>query len=257
MLDPLPFADIPGVLTAHFNAIAGLDTYKDVDRIILIGRPIPGSDDLEHLTGALLGKEVQGSYATEDRAVRMHDGSSGSVRVLAHTDPSAELVRAAICDDELIQAMGRGRGVNRTGANPLDVHILADVALPLVHDTVTAWDMVAPDIFQKMLLAGLAVDSPADAAVLHPAMFANFEQTKKQFQRGLFKGQTSYKDPIREMSLKSAAYRRSGRGRGWQRAWWVEGLASDAGARARIEQVVGELAHWRTGQMPNRLSRCA
>ena len=71
------------------------------------------------------------------------------------------------------------------------------------------------------------------------------EQAKKQFQRGLFKGQTSYKDPIREMSLKSAAYRRPGRGRGWQQAWWLDALVSEDQARRLIETSIGPLAGWR------------
>ena len=70
---------------------------------------------------------------------------------------------------KLEQAVGRGRGVNRTADNPLEVHVLADVALPLVHDQVLAWETVAPDLVQRMLLAGMAVDSPSDAAALHPA----------------------------------------------------------------------------------------
>ena len=81
--------------------------------------------------------------------------------MIEHQDAEAELLRAAICDDELIQAIGRGRGINRTAADPLEVHVLADVALPLVHDRVLAWETVAPDIVQRMLLAGVAVDSPA------------------------------------------------------------------------------------------------
>ena len=147
----------------------------------------------------------------------------------------------AVSDD----AVGRGRGVNRTAATPLDVHILADVALPLVHDTVSAWELVAPDVFQKMLLAGVAVDSPADAVALHPDQFGTANQAKLVFQRAGFKGQTSYKDPIREMTLKSAAYRRPGRGRGWQQAWWLDALVSEDQARRLVEASIGPLAGWR------------
>ncbi len=236
------FADIPGVETAHYNAIAGLDGYKAVDQIILVGRPLPNPDDLAKLCGGLLGKEIEGRYYRDLAGVRMRDGSSLGVRVLGHSDPTGDLIRAAVCDDELIQAVGRGRGVNRTSENPLDVHILADVVLPLEHDEVTTWDLVAPNLFQKMVLAGLAVDSPADAAVLHPELFRNAEQAKKQFGRGGFKGQTSYKDPITGMSLKSAAYRRAGRGRGWQRAWWISG--SSPVALALMEAKLGPLADW-------------
>ena len=239
------FLGIPGVMTAHYNAIAGLDGYKNVSRIILVGRPLPGSSDLAKLAGGLLGQDIGGRYMSDLKAVRMRDGSSRTIRVLGHSDPTGDLIQAAICDDELIQAVGRGRGVNRTAATPLDVHILADVALPLVHDTVSAWELVAPDVFQKMLLAGVAVDSPADAVALHPELFGTANQAKLVFQRAGFKGQTSYKDPIREMTLKSAAYRRSGRGRGWQQAWWLTALVSEDQARRLVETSIGPLAGWR------------
>ena len=45
------------------------------------------------------------------------------------------------------------------------------------------------------------------------------------------------------MSLKSAAYRRTGRGRSWQRAWWIDGAADEA--KAMLERAIGPLAEWR------------
>lgn len=152
------------------------------------------------------------------------------------------MLRAAICDDEVSQAIGRGRGVNRTAANPLEVHVLADLALPLLHDQVSCWDIEAPDVLQRMLLAGLAVDSPTDAAAVHPLLFSSSEQAKSSFRRA-FKGQIPIRDLYREMTLKSAAYRRPGKGRGWQRAWWIDGSAEEA--KAALEHAVGPLAEWR------------
>ena len=35
------FAGIPGVETGHFNAIAGLDVYRDVRLLVVVGRPLP------------------------------------------------------------------------------------------------------------------------------------------------------------------------------------------------------------------------
>lgn len=109
----------------------------------------------------------------------MRDGSRLAVSAIEHENPDAEVLRLAVCADEVMQAIVRGRCVNRTAANPLEVQVLADETLPLVHDRVVAWDALMPDIFQRMLLAGCAVDSPADAAALHPAIFQNVEQAKK------------------------------------------------------------------------------
>ena len=238
------FAGIAGVSVAHFNAIAGLDAFRDIDLLIVIGRPLPSQTDLHPLSGAFFGHEPSGRYRSGIRSILMRDGSSRGVKVVAHEDSRAELLRAAICDDEVLQAVGRGRGVNRTAADPLEVHILANVALPLVHDELQDWSMVCPDIVQRMLLAGLAVDSPADAALLHPKLFPNVERAKKAFQRGAFGGHFPIRNIYREMSLKSGAYRKGGKGRSWQRAWWIDGTSGQA--RALLEAAVGPLAEWQT-----------
>lgn len=237
------FAGIPGVETAHFNAIAGLDRYGDVGLLMVIGRPLPSTADLASPCASLFGHLPQGRYHTDIAAVHLRNGRSAIIRTLTHVEPDAELLRAAICDDEVIQAIGRGRGVNRTDQNPLEVQVLADVALPLIHHRVLAWAMAKPDLFQRMLLAGLAVDSPADAAAMHPDLFATVAAAEHMFSRAGFNRQNPIRDTYREMAVKSAAYRRPGRGRSWQRASWISGSEDDA--RKILEQSLGSVADWR------------
>lgn len=93
-----------------------------------------------------------------------------------------------------MQALGRGRGINRKSDNPLEVRVLADVVLPVAYDRVIAWEAVCPDAIQRKLLAGVALDSPVDAARLHPKMFLNAEQTKKAYQRAAFGGHFPIRD---------------------------------------------------------------
>ncbi|TNE57496.1 MAG: hypothetical protein EP341_04015 [Sphingomonadales bacterium] len=238
------FDGIPNVEVAHFNAVAGLDCYKDVAMLISIGRPLPPSTELEALVGAYFDHVPAGRYRKDRTGIRMRGGALRGIEVIHHEDERAETLRAAICDDELTQVLGRGRGVNRGSEDPLEVHVLTDVALPLVYDRLTHWDLERPDILQQMLLAGMAVDSPADAAALHSGLFGGEKQAQKQFERAAFKRQTPIKTSYREMSLKSAAYRRSGRGRGWQRVWWLE--RDDADVRAMLESAFGVLGGWRS-----------
>lgn len=239
------FADIPGVNAAHFNAIAGLDCYKDVSILISIGRPLPASQEVEDLASIYFGTACTGAYEKALVGVHMREGSPRALRITRHTDVQAETLRAAICDDELIQVIGRGRGVNRTAKTPLEVHLLADVALPLIYDSIRSWSSERPSIFQRMLLAGLATDSPTDALKLHPNLFLSADQAKMQFRNtGLFKGQTPISNLYREMTLKSAAYRRLGRGHGWQRCWWIEGNAETV--RGMLERRLGAQIDWRT-----------
>ena len=61
----------------------------------------------------------------------MRAGNGVAVEGPYHPDPRAEAVRRAICEAQLVQAIGRGRGVNRTDANPLQIDILTNAVLPL------------------------------------------------------------------------------------------------------------------------------
>ncbi len=236
------FAEIPDVEVAHYNAVAGLDVWGDISCLFLIGRPLPSSVELREMTGALLDRSVDGKYAASDTGILTEAGRKASVAAIRHTDPSAEILRAAICDDEVMQALGRGRGINRTKHNPLEVHLMADVVLPLGYDKVVTWETVCPDVVQRMLLKGLAVDSPADAARLQPWLFGDEKQAQKAFERAGFKRHFPIGISYREMSLKSAAYRRPGRGRGWQTALWISGSANEA--RVNFEAAIGPVAEW-------------
>lgn len=236
------FARIPGVSTGHFKAIAGLDVFKDVALLIVIGRPLPGNDDIGHLTSAYLGHMPKGQYQKVRRGLLMRDGLRRAVSVIEHEDPQGELMRAAVCDDEVIQAIGRGRGVNRTSSNPLEVQVLADIALPMVHNRVVVWDSVKPDVMQRMLMAGIAVDSPADAAALHPGLFETSSAADHALRRAGFNRQNPIDNPYREMAVKSARYHRGGRGQSWQRAWWIAG--PEAHARGLLERALGAAVRW-------------
>ena len=75
-------------------------------------------------------------YPRVARGIRMRDGTGRRVEGNQHPDPRAEAVRWAICEAELIQAIGRGRGVNRTADNPLQIDILTNVCLPIEVDEI-------------------------------------------------------------------------------------------------------------------------
>ncbi len=210
------FAALPGVETAHYNAVAGLDGWGDISALFLIGRLLPQSDELCAMTGAIFDHSAQGEYSGVPIGFVTETGRASAIRAIRHTDPSAEILRGAICDDEVMQVLGRGRGGNRTASNPLEVHLLADVLVPVAYQRVQAWDAVCPDILQQMLLAGLAVEIPADAARLHPGLFGTAKSAEHHFARTGFNPQNPISDIYREMGLKSAKYRLGGRGRGWQ-----------------------------------------
>src|SRR5262249_1178972 len=118
------------IFVEHFNAIAGLDNFKDVRLLILIGRVIPGPEVAETDAGGLSGAQPQKLphgkwYRKVRRGIRRPDGSGVAVDCDEHPDPMAEMVRFQLCECEMVQAIGRGRGINRTAETPLDIDIVA------------------------------------------------------------------------------------------------------------------------------------
>jgi len=67
-----------GIMVEHYNNISGLDRYKDVRRLILIGRTIPSPVTVEAYAGALTGAEplkMVNWYEPVTRGIRLADGN--------------------------------------------------------------------------------------------------------------------------------------------------------------------------------------
>lgn len=89
------------------------------------------------------------------------------------------------------------------------------------------------------------MDSPANAARLHPGLSGTAKSAAHQFARTGFNPQNPIRDTYREMGVKSASYRLGGKGRRWQKAFWIGGSEGDA--RARLEAAIGLVAGWTPG----------
>ena len=129
----------------HFGALRGLDELRDVRGLIVVGRPMEGPGGVERIAGALSGRAVEAVagdwYPAEVVQLRARDGSLATVEADRHPDPLAEAVRASIAEGELLQSIGRARGVNRTKADPIEVVLLTNVPVPgLPIDELRQWD---------------------------------------------------------------------------------------------------------------------
>ena len=106
----------------HFGALRGLDELRDVRGLIVVGRPMASPGEVERIAGALSGRAVEAVagdwYPAEIVQLRARDGSVATVEADRHPDPLAEAVRASIAEGELLQSIGRARGLNRTEADP-------------------------------------------------------------------------------------------------------------------------------------------
>jgi hypothetical protein len=112
--------------------------------------------------------------------IRLKDGTVKGVMVDRHPDRQGEVLRWQVCEAGLIQAIGRGRGVNRTTEMPLDVDILSDVALPLDMDLVEDWTW--PSKAWEAAQEGIWFDSPSDLAKAWPNLWTN-EMAAKDWRR--------------------------------------------------------------------------
>ena len=95
------------------------------------------------------------------------------------------MIRQAVTEAAVIQAVGRVRGVNRTAANSVEVFmILSDTVVPgLPVDEVVEFADIEPDAIDQMIARGLVPQMPTDAAKLYPDLFPSRDAAKKAYQR--------------------------------------------------------------------------
>jgi putative DNA primase/helicase len=180
------------VALAHFNATAGLNAWQDVELLIVIGRTEPSPRTVERIARALFGCEVreiepnehgQVWYPRVPIGIRMRDGRAAVVLSNQHPDWRVELIRWLVCEAELVQAIGRGRGVRRTTMNPLQVEILCSIPLPIEVDEVTSWDDAQPSLARVMRARGAVPTSYGDMARAYPDLFPSGDAARMALRR--------------------------------------------------------------------------
>jgi len=235
----------PEIATEHFNAISGVDEHKHVRLLMTIGRTQPGPEAVEEDAGALSGVEPVKAAVTPNqsrwydkvtRGIRMRDGTGVAVVCDQHPDPLAEDVRWQVCEGELVQAIGRGRGVNRTAETPLAVDILGDVVLPVTVDEVQEW--AAPGLEVEMVAEGIWLESPTDMSKAWPDDWATPMAAKNWLREHtvLF----PLIDTYSQGKVHRVRYQHPGERQKWRLAWVDPAVVPDA--RAWLESRLGPLA---------------
>jgi putative DNA primase/helicase len=210
----------PNVELAHFNAITGLNAWQDVALVIVIGRTEPSPRTVERIARAIFRADVveiepdsagEIKYPLVTRGIRLRDGRGIAVRGPQHPDESVEIVRWAICEAELVQAIGRGRGIRRTEANPLAIDIITNIVLPIEVDELTTWDDIQPTLAKVMWARGAVPMSFGDMAASYPDLFPSRDAAQKALNREN-PGQTSIESYLLDVcpGFQSITYRRAG-----------------------------------------------
>jgi putative DNA primase/helicase len=105
-----------------------------------------------------------------------------------HDDPVAEAIRWSICEGELIQAIGRGRGVNRSAADPLQIDLLTDVVLPVTVNELLDWQNLVPTRRDIMASRGVVLDNAADMARCFPDLWESADAARQDRRRSVTNG---------------------------------------------------------------------
>jgi putative DNA primase/helicase len=127
----------------HFKNHSGENKWRDVPGLMTIGRTEPGVREVERIARALFGVDIAeiepdtrgvAMWPVADGRIMLRNGTSVAVESSRHPDPHVDEARQQICEAELMQAIGRGRGDDRTEDNQLQIDILTNVPLPIVAD---------------------------------------------------------------------------------------------------------------------------
>jgi hypothetical protein len=180
------FFDIPGVETTHFGMVEGIDRWKDVDVLIMIGRPLPKTRDIENMAAAVTGRPIKaGELLVHEGKVLNGRLAGRTIKRRVYANAEADAIRQAVTEAAIEQVIGRCRGINRTAANPCEVYlVLDDVVLPnqMLTEALDISD-IEPDAIDLMLAAGIEPELPTDAAKLFPGLFPSREAAKKAYHR--------------------------------------------------------------------------
>jgi putative DNA primase/helicase len=236
---------------AHFNAVAGRDEWRNVSAIVVVGRTQPPPKAIEQIAGALTGvapNALEGWYPGGDifRQRRTDDG----VQLIldeadAHPDPMCERIRSRIAEGEVMQAIGRGRGVSRDQECPLALFVLTDVALPLPIDDTLADELIFHPTPEDLMLAegGVAFEDGSAAALAYPELWKSPEAARAAMHRAssvTFPYKDSYiGDCNAAFRLRTAIYQRRGNGQRRARATIDMLIVSDP--QAELERLLGPL----------------
>ena len=206
---------------AHHNDVAGRDEWKDVRGLIVAGRTQPRVDGVERIAGALTGRHHaiptadDGYYGQRMEAFHSTSGDTVSIPVDTAGNSIAESVRRSICESQVEQIIGRARGVNRTEADPVEIHVLTNVQLESEVTELREWEKLNL-IDRKFAESGVHLTSIGDLATIH-SVKANTLKVAKQRM-----GTKRYIESLYGSvpNLQMATYQRKGAGNSKQEAYY-------------------------------------
>lgn len=230
------------VVLAHFNAVRGVDAWKDCDVAVIVGRNEPPVAAVEGIGRALHHDapnplHLPGEWTVERRGYRLTSGSKG-VDTVVHRDRRIQAVLEQMRECESVQAIDRLRLVHAT--EPKLVYVLSNIPLDLDVDELRTWGeiMHGTRLEQAWDRGHGVLPLSADwLAARHPDLWPSEGAAKKDVQRwGAKKGQISNGVFIRNLSPLAYQYKRPS-----ARSWSVclSTLTSAGEVQAELKRLLG------------------
>jgi putative DNA primase/helicase len=168
-----------------------------------------------------------------------------------HPDPVCEAIRWRICEGELMQAIGRARGVNRSADDPVDIDILADVCLPVTLNEFGIWQ--EPSTLWESAAQGVVLTNRSDMVKCFPEIWPNGSAARRAlegFSASYAFGEKSGSKffiglPIKD--FEPVFYQPTGQGMQKRHGYFLLALVPDP--RAWLEQRLGPLASFEKVEM--------
>lgn len=164
------FSVPPTWKTAHFGNVRGIDEYKDLDTIAIVGTYLPPIQAVEDEAAALAARLPEtrvfsGAYINAERPFRLRNGEARA-SIWAHPDPFVQRVLEQQREAEMLQAVDRLRLVHSSSVKP--VFIISNVPVDLtVDETVTLEQLAGEGDLVGPLLDHLGGAIPLKARLLH------------------------------------------------------------------------------------------
>ncbi|BAB50794.1 hypothetical protein [Mesorhizobium japonicum] len=186
------------LLLGHYGNLRGQNGWQVVDVLAVVGRVVPAGDVLEMLASGLFYDQPEAVPAKTEPGIQRGWGHyrmraiAGtpfcvSNETLVHAHPVVEMVRRQITEAELVQAVGRARGVRRGAGDAVVVWLLTDVPLDtvLIDDLVTSGELAGMVSLRDRLLGefGVFPHNARHAFKFFPDEWPSEEAARKEYQR--------------------------------------------------------------------------
>lgn len=150
----------------HFGAIRGVNTFENIDCLLIVGRQFIGTDAVKNMASAVFGEALKYEDAYVDKPVRMIDGSFASINCRAAVNDSHNAINQHYSVGETIQAIGRARSIHGT---PKDVYYFSNEGLGLdvevtdfFYQDAPASHVVPTEAIKEIIKTGYVQDKPSE-----------------------------------------------------------------------------------------------